>query len=436
MRSSPTIFRRGLVAVATALVLITGAAVAHASDVDVAVVDVTAPINSVSLAPGASGDITITMDVTGKQDGTATFTVNRNWTLTAGTFEGSNPQTFTVDPQQGPGARTTFSTTGKVMVASGQAAGTFTLSVGAFDITNDNDKGAKLGVGDSATYSVTVETSATPSDTTAPAISYTLDPASPDGKNEWYKSNVTLTWSVTDLESAITSTTGCDTVTVSADQLATAYTCSATSAGGTSSETVTIKRDATDPTVSLKGGPADGGEYYFGQVPGSPTCQASDATSGLDGSCAVNGYGATVGPHTVTASAQDVAGNTGSDTATYTVKAWELSGFFQPVDMGDTWNIVKSGATVPLKFTVSAGATQLTDVAVVDTFTVTGISCSPSSPTDDIELTTTGGTSLRYDTTGGQFIQNWQTPKKPGACYQVTMKTDDGSTVSANFKLK
>jgi hypothetical protein len=51
-------------------------------------------------------------------------------------------------------------------------------------------------------------------------------------------------------------------------------------------------------------------------------------------------------------------------------------------------------------------------------------------------LTTTGGTALRYDTSGGQFIQNWQTPKKPGACYTVTMTTIDGGSISADFQLK
>ena len=51
-------------------------------------------------------------------------------------------------------------------------------------------------------------------------------------------------------------------------------------------------------------------------------------------------------------------------------------------------------------------------------------------------MVTTGGTSLRYDGTAGQFIQNWQTPKTAGSCYIVTMTTDDGSSISANFKLK
>jgi YVTN family beta-propeller protein len=121
--------------------------------------------------------------------------------------------------------------------------------------------------------------------------------------------------------------------------------------------------------------------------------------------------------------------------AMYEPNAWMLSGFYQPVDMGATvWNTVKGGSTVPLKFKVFDGPTELTDVAVVDQFSVTAVPC----PTDGylaepVEFTTTGGTSLRYD---GQFIQNWQTPKSPGACYTVTVSTDDGSYLSANFILK
>jgi hypothetical protein len=98
---------------------------------------------------------------------------------------------------------------------------------------------------------------------------------------------------------------------------------------------------------------------------------------------------------------------------------------------------VNGGSTVPLKFEIFAGATELTDTANVDSFSAKPVTCPNGDVTvDDIEVTVTGGTSLRYDATGGQFIYNWQTPKKPGSCYELTMKTDDGSTLKANFKLK
>jgi hypothetical protein len=125
-----------------------------------------------------------------------------------------------------------------------------------------------------------------------------------------------------------------------------------------------------------------------------------------------------------------------SDTKNFTVTPWTFGGFYQPVDMGGVYNTVKNGSTVPLKFEVFAGATELTATSAVKSFVQTKIACDGTAPQDDVELTTTGGTSLRYDTTAGQFVQNWQTPKTAGACYRVTMTTQDGSALSALFKLK
>jgi len=138
----------------------------------------------------------------------------------------------------------------------------------------------------------------------------------------------------------------------------------------------------------------------------------------------------------MTATATDNADNVGIATRSYTVLAWTLYGFYQPVDMGGVWNTVKNGATVPLKFEVFAGSTELIDPSIVNQpLKATQTPCS-GGLTDEIELLATGGTSLRYDAVGGQFIYNWQTPKKPGYCYVVTVTTADGSSISANFKLK
>jgi hypothetical protein len=413
------------------------AAVALASAVDESIVDTTAPTGSVTLAPGGSAAIAINLSVTGRQENPASFQVYRDFTLSGGTFVGSNPQTFNVSPRAATDPPTTFSTTGTVTVDSGQADGAFTLAVHAISIVTTAP--AALSVGTSSNYSVTVETP-TPADTTPPDISYALNPASPDGADGWYTSDVTLTWTVTENESPSSLvTTGCDDQNITADQAETTYSCSATSDGGSAGPVdVSIKRDATKPTnVAFTGGSiTDGGTYYFGSVPAGPTgCTADDATSGV-ASCVVTGGGNTVGPHSYTATATDNAGNVEIATLNYTVLSWDLRGFFQPVDMSGVWNAVKGGSTVPLKFEVFAAA-ELTDTAVVDSFTVKGVACPDTgATTDDIELVTTGGTSLRYDSTSGQFIQNWQTPKKPGSCYAVTLKTDDGSSISANFKLK
>jgi hypothetical protein len=419
--------------------LLVWSAVALASDVDVAVVDVTAPTGSVTLSPGQSGNLTINMSVTGNQVGIATFEVYRDWTLSEGAFVGSDPEEFTVAPRAGGDPATTFSTTGTVTVTGDQAEGTFTLSVGAFDITNTNSTGAKLEVGDSGSYQVTVEAPAAPSDTTAPVI--TPGVSGTLGSNGWYTSDVAVSWAVNDAESAVTSQSGCDPTTVDYDTSGVTFTCSATSAGGTDSESVTIKRDATQPSVSLVGGPASGQSYYFGSVPEAPTCDALDTMSGLDGQCSVTGYGTGVGSHTVVAAAKDLAGNTNSDSSTYTVLAWTLAGFDRPVEMPTAaspmlYNTVKGGSTVPLKFEVFAGSTELTNTTVVKGFSVQKLTCVAGTEEDAVDFTTTGGTSLRYDTVDGKFVQNWQTPKAAGVCYRVTMTTQDESSLVAYFKTK
>jgi hypothetical protein len=75
-------------------------------------------------------------------------------------------------------------------------------------------------------------------------------------------------------------------------------------------------------------------------------------------------------------------------------------------------------------------------MGAVKSFASYTVACNTSSPTDDIEFTTTGGTVLRYDATAGQFIQNWQTPRLAGQCFKVIMTTQDGSWLTAYFKLK
>ena len=74
-----------------------------------------------------------------------------------------------------------------------------------------------------------------PSDTTAPVITPTVNGMQSGG---WYTSDVTVSWTVDDPESAETSS-GCDTQTVTTDTSETTFTCSATSLGGSNSVSVT-----------------------------------------------------------------------------------------------------------------------------------------------------------------------------------------------------
>jgi hypothetical protein len=219
--------------------------------------------------------------------------------------------------------------------------------------------------------------------------------------------------------------------------------CSATdNAGntGTGSFKVTVV-DTTPPTLNLP----DDKTVDATSAAGATVTYSASASDLVDGPVAVNcspASGSTFAPGTTTVncSATDNAGNKASGSFTVTVK-FSLRGFYQPVDMTPAgsphvWNTVKNGSTVPLKFEVFAGSTELTDTAIVNQpLKATGVACDTGTA-DDIELTATGGTALRYDSTGGQFIYNWQTPRKAGACYLVTVSMTDGSSLTAYFRLK
>jgi hypothetical protein len=353
-----------------------------------------------------------------------------------------------------------------------------------------------------------------PPDSTPPRITPII--TGTVGQHDWYTSDVTVTWSVSDAEGPVLSTNGCYPVTVTQDTASRTLACTATSAGGTATESVTIKRDATKPTFScaqpssdwsatdavipcssrdatsglagagdeffelttsvgsgeetdnaftgshdisdqagntVTAGPVGGNkvdkkaptvtwssgagqDFYFGDQVTPPTCTAVDGGSGLAGACSVSGFSTSVGTHTMTASATDNVGNVGFSTSTYTVKAWTLDGFYSPVDMSRL-NTVKAGATVPLKFDVFKGSERLTS-NIGATFSARKATCGTDAAADAVEeFTTTGSTTLRYDSTSQQWIQNWATPRNgAGSCYRVTMTAADGSSISADFRLR
>jgi hypothetical protein len=91
-------------------------------------------------------------------------------------------------------------------------------------------------------------------DTTPPVITPTVSGTL--GTNGWYRSSVTLFWSVADTESGITSSSGCLGTTLIADTDGVSITCSATNGVGLStSASVRIKIDKTPPTVTCSPNP-------------------------------------------------------------------------------------------------------------------------------------------------------------------------------------
>jgi hypothetical protein len=101
------------------------------------------------------------------------------------------------------------------------------------------------------------------------------------GNNGWYVGDVQLDWTVSDRESAVASSTGCDTVHVVSDTAGVPYTCTARSAGGTGSATATIRRDATPPLASATASPRPNADGWNSQSV-TVSFDGTDALSGLE----------------------------------------------------------------------------------------------------------------------------------------------------------
>jgi hypothetical protein len=100
------------------------------------------------------------------------------------------------------------------------------------------------------------------------------------GNNGWYISDVQVSWTVTDPETPF-STTNCETTVINGDTAGTTLTCTATSEGGTTSESVTIRRDTTPPTVSINISPeANAHGWHNSDV--TVEFIGHDNTSGID----------------------------------------------------------------------------------------------------------------------------------------------------------
>jgi large repetitive protein len=276
-------------------------------------------------------------------------------------------------------------------------------------------------------------------DTTAPELTYPTDSITKEATG--------ASGAVVDYEATATDlvdgtvTVTCTPASGSTFKLGeTTVNCSATDAAeneATGSFTVTV-RDTTAPTLQL---PSNIAQKATG--PGGAaityTATASDLVDNAPTVTCTPASGSEfkLGTTTVSCSATDASGNT-SPAGTFKVTVTlTIQGFYQPVDNNGVYNLIKAGSTVPLKFEVFAGSTELTDISIRDTVTLKKVSCPNSPSVDEVEeYITTGQTTFRYDTTSGQFIDNMKSPTTKGTCHQVTMTFDDGSPLVALFKTK
>jgi xanthosine utilization system XapX-like protein len=246
------------------------------------------------------------------------------------------------------------------------------------------------------------------------------------GSGGWYTGNVVVSWSVSDAESAVSSTTGCDQEQVTEDTPGRTFTCVAFSSGGMATKRVTVRRDATGPTLAPT----------FTQNPAllgasvTASANAEDAVSGVASASCGAVSTAVVGPaQTVACTATDNAGNTTRASAIYAVH-YPFGGFAAPVGGAPAVNQVRAGSAVPVTFALGGDRGLALFKTGYPRFV--GGQCG-GEPHTGAKAATAGG-GLTYDATSGAYTFLWKTEKGwAGLCGRLELGLRDGSEHHARF---
>jgi len=152
-----------------------------------------------------------------------------------------------------------------------------------------------------------------------------------------------------------------------------------------------------------------------------------------DGSCTGASCTASVpGTHSVTASYNGKSA-TANLTVTATSSTFTFEGFFAPVDMSTTtdvvWNSVKAGQGIPLKWLLTQNGTPVSDTASFLGVSSYAIPCPGAGALEDaIEQTASVGSGLQYNA-DGNWQYNWKTPPSyKNSCRAVVVRLSDGQT--------
>ena len=245
-------------------------------------------------------------------------------------------------------------------------------------------------------------------DTTPPVVTYSIDGT--PGTNNWYRGSthgnfIVVRWSVSDPESQIISTTGCDpAIQILGPNTGTTRTCEATSDGGTTRITTKLLKIDADPPASaaITNRLPNGAGWY--RTPVAISWSGTDATSGIAGCRPTLNYAApdTTGT-TVVGDCTDKAGNTSSAAISFrydstppvtdaaSAPAPNAAGWFRsPLSIGWSGSDVTSGiASCRPALTYSGPDTTGKEVS--------------GRCTDKAGNSSSGGFLVKYDTTPPAF---------------------------------
>jgi sugar lactone lactonase YvrE len=275
------------------------------------------------------------------------------------------------------------------------------------------------------------------SDATPPLV--TANVAGPAGQQGWYLGNTHVSWNVSDPESEVTSTDGCGVTSVLEDTAGVTVTCSATSAGGTTTQSTVVRRDATPPQVAWTT-PADGVRYgAFSTLVAQFSC--SESTSGISVCSGTHPSGTALatnvaGNFNFYVSAVDNAGNSTFVSRTFSVAPLQFERFIEPLRRSPTFNGVTAGSLVPIRWRMLDGTGQaVTNPAAFQSLTVLNLTCQGTAvPLND---TATGGAGLTVNPANGYFTYNWQTEASwAGTCRRVQIRLGDNSVREVVFRLQ
>jgi hypothetical protein len=278
-------------------------------------------------------------------------------------------------------------------------------------------------------------------DKTAPTISGAAT-SSPNA-NGWYNGPVTVHFTCADqgaVQSGI-ATCPADVVlsTDGANQSASGTVVD--KADNSASATVSgISIDSVKPAITINGLKAI---YTLGEA-ANLSCTATDAGSGMNGSCSISVTGGQpngVGTFNFTATATDNAGNTATQTGSYRI-IYRFDGFLQPINdtahqINQGVSIFKGGSTVPTKFQLKKADGTAVQANSLPQW-LTPVKGSPTiAAVDEIVYSDTATPGGTYRWTDSQYMYNWSTKgSSTGYYYRIGVMLDDGQTYYVNIGLR